>query len=112
MGAGSYPRSDRLRGNGSQAYVQGMLLFPFRLVWVLVIGVPVALLLFTLSALFFVTVVSIPVAIVLAVLATKALSAPFSPPAVRRSAHELVDTTDTSGFGRWDAPRLWERDSA
>jgi uncharacterized membrane protein YccF (DUF307 family) len=49
----------------------------FRLVWVLLIGVPVALLLFTLSALFFVTVIGIPVAIVLAVLGTKALSAPF-----------------------------------
>jgi uncharacterized membrane protein YccF (DUF307 family) len=64
-------------GGRSQAYAQETLLFPFRLVWVLLIGVPVALLLFTLSALFFVTVVGIPVAIVLAVLATKALSAPF-----------------------------------
>ena len=54
-----------------------MLLFPFRVFWVLLIGVPVALVLFTLSALFFVTVIGIPVAIVLAVLATKALSAPL-----------------------------------
>ena len=59
------------------AYPLGMLLFPFRVFWVVLIGVPVALVLFTLSALFFVTVIGIPVAIVLAVLATKALSAPF-----------------------------------
>jgi len=54
-----------------------VLLIPFRLVWVLLIGVPVALVLFTLSALFFVTVVGIPFAIVLAVLAAKALAAPL-----------------------------------
>jgi hypothetical protein len=41
----------------SEAYARGMLLFPFRLVWALLIGVPVA--------------------IVSAVLGTKAPSAPF-----------------------------------
>jgi hypothetical protein len=48
-----------------------------RLAWLLLIGIPVALVPYTLSSLFFVTVIGIPFAIVLAVLATKALSAPF-----------------------------------
>jgi uncharacterized membrane protein YccF (DUF307 family) len=49
----------------------------FRLAWVLLIGVPVALILFTLAALFWVTIIGIPVALVLLVLGRNVLRAPF-----------------------------------
>jgi uncharacterized membrane protein YccF (DUF307 family) len=48
-----------------------------RLIWVFLVGVPVALLLFTLALLCFVTVIGIPLGAVLAVLGRKALNAPF-----------------------------------
>ena len=54
-----------------------MLLFPFRLVWVLLVGVPVALILFTAAMLFAITILGIPVALVLLVLGGQVLHPPF-----------------------------------
>jgi uncharacterized membrane protein YccF (DUF307 family) len=54
-----------------------MLLFPFRVIWVLMVGVPIALCLFALAMLAGVTIIGLPLAAVLAVLAIRALSAPF-----------------------------------
>jgi uncharacterized membrane protein YccF (DUF307 family) len=61
----------------SEAYPLGMLLFPFRVIWVLMVGVPIALCLFALAMLAGVTIIGLPLAAVLAVLAIRALSAPF-----------------------------------
>jgi uncharacterized membrane protein YccF (DUF307 family) len=58
-----------------QAYARSVILL--RLVWVLLVGVPVALILFTLAALFWVTIIGIPVALVLLVLGRNVLRAPF-----------------------------------
>ena len=57
------------------AYAGAVILF--RLAWVLLIGVPVALILFTLAGLFWVTIIGIPVALVLLVLGRNVLRAPF-----------------------------------
>jgi uncharacterized membrane protein YccF (DUF307 family) len=49
----------------------------FRLVWVLLIGVPIALILCTAAMLFAITILGIPVALVLLVLGRQVLRAPL-----------------------------------
>ena len=49
----------------------------FRVAWVVMVGIPIALILFSAAMLFAITILGLPIAAVLLVLAVKALSAPF-----------------------------------
>ena len=49
----------------------------FRLMWIVAIGIPAALILFTLAVLAFCTIIGIPIGLVLLVLGRQVLRAPF-----------------------------------